>query len=200
MRRFAVAGLGLALLSGVFGSCGGDDDAPNSATVSPSAATPAGSAASTAPAGFKAQDAAPDLAPLGYTVSRQGKDPGAGSQDVYRVLFGKANGRSAMTVLYAFPDETIAKSQFTALSTALKNPPPDFVGSKATFIDSTSPPVGDQQKAYVTQIPDGQGNKVWSDIYRIGRLVAIVQLLDEGKSEQLDLRFQIGQKIAAKVK
>ena len=106
-----------------------------------------------------------------------------------------------MTVLYAFPDDATSIAQYAALSTALKNPPPDFVGAKATFIDTPSPQAGDERKAYVTQAPDGQGNKVWTDIYRFGRLVAIVQLLDDGRTtDQLDLRLQIAQKIAAKVK
>ncbi len=195
--RLAVLALTTATLAGLLATaCGGD-----ATVVAPAPTTTTAAATGTPPASAsKAQDSVPDLSALGYTAQQQGKDPGAGSQDVYRVLFARENGRGAMTVLYAFPDDATAKSQFAILSAALKNPPPDFVGGKATFIDTGSPPAGDERKAYVTQALDGQGNKVWSDVYRFGRLVAIVQVLDDGKSEQLDLRLQIALKIAAKAR
>ncbi len=195
--RLAVLALTTATLAGLLATaCGGD-----ATVVAPAPTTTTAAATGTPPASAsKAQDSVPDLSALGYTAQQQGKDPGAGSQDVYRVLFARENGRGAMAVLYAFPDDATAKSQFAILSAALKNPPPDFVGAKATFIDTGSPPAGDEHKAYVTQALDGQGNKVWSDVYRFGRLVAIVQVLDDGKSEQLDLRLQIALKIAAKAR
>ena len=196
--RLAVLALTTATLAGLLATaCGGD-----ATVVAPTPTTTTGTAGAGPPpaSASKAQGSVPDLSALGYTVQQQGKDPGAVSQDVYRVLFARENGRGAMTVLYAFPDDATAKSQFAILSAALKNPPPDFVGAKATFIDTGSPPAGDERKAYVTQALDGQGNKVWSDVYRFGRLVAIVQVLDDGKSEQLDLRLQIALKIAAKAR
>ena len=206
MRSRASRWLGSLVALAVFSfaplACGDDAPVTVGPTVTPVAgpATAAPSPSASADAQFKAQDAVPDLGPLGYTVQQKGKDPGAGTADVYRALFAKSGGKAALTVLYAFPDAATALDQYGALATALKNPPPDFVGAKATFIDAASPAAGEEHKAYVTQAADGQGNKVWTDIYRFGRVVAIVQLLDDGKTDQLDTRLKIAQLIAAKAR
>jgi hypothetical protein len=191
--------------------CGRDDSPKATATATSTASVAVATAtttrsgasatASVAASGFKAQDAVPDLTSLGYTVQQQGKDPAAGAVDVYRALFAsKTAGHAAMTVLYNFPDVATAKTQYASLADALKNPPPDFVGSKATFVDTPSPAVGDAQKAYVTQAADSGGLKVWTDIYQIGHVVVIVQVLDSGATDQLPLRGQIASAVAAKVK
>jgi hypothetical protein len=67
-------------------------------------------------------------------------------------------------------------------------------------VDTLSPRVGDEQKSYVTEKPDGQGNNVWTDIYRAGRVVFFSQVLDSAASDQMPLRTAVAERIASKVK
>ena len=120
---------------------------------------------------------------------------------MWRVLWqkaGSANGALAKIYVFAAADE--ATRQFTALAAALRTPPPDFLGgAKATWVDANAPAVGEQQKAYVTRDTDPQGNRAWTDIYRFGRVVVIVQLLDVGQ-DQLAKRAALAAKFAEKAK
>ena len=172
--------------------CGGDDDAPKTG------------AAGTTAAALKAADLVPDLGPLGYTLVQQGRDPAAiGSADVYRALWqkGQTSPKGALAAIYVFADANTATQQFTILADALRNPPPDYLGgAKATFDPAPSPKVGDQQRSYATKDPDGQGNRAWTDIYRVGRVVAIIQLLDSAQSDQVQLRTTLAGKIQEKVR
>lgn len=121
--------------------------------------------------------------------------------DVWRVIWqktGTLNG--ALAKIYVFAAEDVATEQFGALSAALRNPPPDFLGgAKATWVDTASPAAGEQQKAYVTRDADPQGNRAWTDIYRFGRVVVIVQLLDVGQ-DQTTQRTALASKFAEKAK
>ena len=111
---------------------------------------------------------------------------------------GTQNG--ALAKIYVFPAADMATREFTALSAALRTPPPGFLGGpKATWVDANAPAVGEQQKAYVTRDTDPQGNRAWTDIYRFGRVVVIVQLLDTGQ-DQLAQRTALANRFAEKVK
>ncbi|OAI40443.1 hypothetical protein AYO38_01090 [bacterium SCGC AG-212-C10] len=185
---------------------GGDDDAPTAtATVPSPAATTASSAAGTTatalPAASLTRQAMPDLKALGYNLDAQERDPAAPvGQDVYRARFSNPAGGQVLIVLYYFPDEGTAAAQFTSLSEALKNPPPNFVGGNAQFNASQPPALGEQQKGYITAQSDSKGNRVWSDVYRFQKYVAVVQYLDKGQGDQLEGRAAIASAIQSKAK
>jgi hypothetical protein len=179
------------------GGCGGDDDdAP--------ATTPAsGPTATASTRAFKAAELVPDLGSLGFVAAQQGPDAATGPKvDVHRVLWQKSGtNRGALGVIYVFPDAAAATQQFTVLAEALRNPPPDYLGgAKANWTEAPSPKVGEQQKSYITSEPDGQGNRAWTDVYRMGRVVTIVQLLDSAQGDQMTTREAIAKKLADKAK
>ena len=54
--------------------------------------------------------------------------------------------------------------------------------------------LGDESRAFVTAEADEKGNRVWTDIYRSGKVVLITQVLSAGDSAE-DLREAIARKV-----
>jgi hypothetical protein len=142
----------------------------------------------------------PDLKDLGYTLTQKGKDPGApAAVDSMQALYAKDDGSSkAIQVrVYVFPTVAAAKQQFTTVAAAFKNPPPEVFGTDVKDLDATSPKAGDQQKSYVTDKPDSNGNSAWTDIYQGGPVLVIAQVLDQGSggAGPMNVRTQIAERI-----
>ena len=97
-------------------------------------------------------------------------------------------------------DAAAATAQWASISTALRNPPPDLFGGNSTQRETAATNIGDQSKAYVTASPDKDGALVWSDAYRFGRSVAIVQVLSRNEAEAQKARVAIAEKIREKAK
>lgn len=117
----------------------------------------------------------------------------------HRALYSSSDGRSsALLFVFLADDESLAAQQFTALRTALKNPPPDALGGPATMVDAEPVEIGEDRHAYVTEEPDSHGNLVWTDVVREGRTVAVLQLLAPGDGDHRELRASIlGRVLAA---
>lgn len=145
----------------------------------------------------------PDLAAFGYAKTADERDPAAqAGQDARRALYEKQSSpKSSVRVdVVVLTDEAAATKQFTAVSEALKNPPADIFEGKSTPRDST--PVaglGAQSRSFVTAQPDGNSNLVWTDAYRSGRVVFIVQLLLQTTEQAAPLRADIARAVLSKI-
>jgi hypothetical protein len=144
----------------------------------------------------------PKLDDLGYQLTQQGKDPIApASVDTAQAIYVKAGtNRSIQVRIYVMGTADLARAQYKTYADQFRNPPPDVLGIPSKNVDTLSPRVGDEQKSYVTEKPDGQGNNVWTDIYRAGRVVFFSQVLDSAASDQMPLRTAVAERIASKVK
>jgi hypothetical protein len=67
--------------------------------------------------------------------------------------------------------------RYATLAVALENPPPEFFGGNAQQIETEALEFGNERRSFVTAEPDDAGNLIWTDIYRAGRAIAIIQLL-----------------------
>jgi hypothetical protein len=199
--RLALIVLGLGLLGAGLAGCGDGAEDNNTGTPTPAATATRGPV--TIAPGRKSSDLIPDLSALGYRRIQQEADPGAlaQGQDGHRALYQKGTtNEAALVYVLLLKDDAAAQGDFPVRSAALKNPPPDFVGGAATYSDATPPNVGDERRGYVTASADSQGFKVWNDIYRFGRVVAIVQVLGPGTNEQLPAREAIAKALQASLK
>ncbi len=144
----------------------------------------------------------PSLDDLGYKLAQQGKEPAAiGGLDSALVLFQKEGAAQSVQMrVYVFPDDATAAKQWSAYAEAFRNPPPDVLGTASKNIDAVSPPLGQLQKSYVTDKPDGSGNLVWTDIYRQGRVVLLVQVLDNARTDAMSIRKPVADRVLAKAK
>lgn len=162
-----------------------------------------GTAVAGASANLTAAGLIPDLTSLGFTIGQSERDPAAQpGQDAHRALFQQTaapqmGARIDITIL---KDAAAATTHWGTLSQALRNPPPDLFGGNSSQKDAPATDVGDQSKAYITAKPDGEGTQVWTDVYRFGRSVAIVQVLSRDEGAAQKARLMIAEKIRDKVK
>ncbi|MBA4180674.1 MAG: hypothetical protein C0506_08820 [Anaerolinea sp.] len=155
------------------------------------------------PQALTAADLIPDLAALGFTKGQSERDPAAlPGQDAHRALYQQqaAPQMAARVDITVLPSAADATKQWETLSQAMRNPPPDLFGGNSTQKDTAATNVGDQSKAYVTAKPDTNGAQVWTDVYRFGRAVAVVQVLSRNEAEGQKARTAIAGKILEKAK
>lgn len=179
-RRVAMAAALVAFLSLALASaCGGGNDA------------------------MTAKSLIPDLGELDLEVQEEGRDPYASpAQDTYRALYASTDGsaRAAVVVLYVQSDVAEAEAGYAQLAKALENPPAEFFGADADQAEAEALSLGDERRAFVTAQADSQGNRVWTDVYRLGRVVAITQVLSPEDADHAFLRQAIAEAILRKVK
>ena len=117
------------------------------------------------------------------------------------MLYQKQGGAQSVQLrIYVFPETANAEKQWSAYAEAFRNPPPDVLGTASKNVDAASPPLGQLQKSYVTDKPDGAGNLVWTDIYRQGRVVLLVQVLDTARGDGMTIRKPVAERILGKAK
>ncbi len=170
------------LLAAGLGACGDGDEASGSTGGS-------SSASQTKPA----KEVMPDLTAPGGALT---------GTDSWRAIFQKGEtSAGTLIAIYAYGDAETAKREFVTKAAALRVPSSEFLGVQTKFVDAPSPQAGDERKSYVSEKPDSGGNRAWTDAYRIGPYVVIVQLLDSAQGgEQLGLRDSIAKAVVARAK
>ncbi len=170
-------------------SCGGDDDG------SGATGTTSGTTVKTA------ADLVPDLKSAGFTFGQSGKAPGSTqNQDTFFAIFANPTGKVAQvrTEFNLHPTVEAATQQYGPISEALRNPPPDLFGPNATQQDNAAVFQADQSKSYKTVKADGQGLRVFTDAYRMGRAVVIVYVIGPDGAETEAIRKQAAEQINGK--
>lgn len=146
----------------------------------------------------KAADLIPKLDSIGFKMTQQGA-PSASTSGVDAALAQyertQPTPASARIEVRVFADQATAVAQFTTLSEALRNPPPDLFGPNSKQVDNTPAGPGEQSKSYITASADPQGNRVWTDAYRFGRAFVIVYTLGKDSPDMVQVRKTIGQAI-----
>jgi len=175
-----------------FVACGGDDD-----DAAGDAPTSVARGSATAAAGL-----IPDLSKAGFTTAVSDRVPGSTqNQDTAYAIFAQGVGgkvASIRTEIILHSNSAKADAQYGPLAEALRNPPPDLFGGAAVQADGTLAFQGDRSKSYQTTKPDGQGNFVFSDIYRMGRAVVIIYTVGPASEETASIRKQVAEAVAAK--
>jgi hypothetical protein len=162
-------------------ACGADDD--DSATATPPAST-ATSAASVAVR--SAQSLLPKLDDAGFKLVDQQKEPGLppNIDSVAAIYRGENLMQQIQVRIRIEPDAATAKKEFDQFAVLLKNPPKEFLGIEAKFIEADSPPLGEERKSFRTAQADGRGYSAWTDLYLKGRTVVLIQVVDNSPDGQ----------------
>ncbi|HET7737937.1 MAG TPA: hypothetical protein VFK32_05120 [Tepidiformaceae bacterium] len=177
----------MALVLGALalGACGDGDSTP--ATPTPDA---------TDPAGYH-----PDVSDLGYErLPTNGvviTQPGAKILRYDYQMTGDPT-RKLTVYAYVYEEEAVATTTYATLRDALRNPPPGSLGAQdAKNEDTAGPELGDEQHSYrVTRAV--QGKRIWSDIYRFGNVIYVIQVLDRDEADQMELREEIASRAGTK--
>lgn len=111
---------------------------------------------------------------------------------------GAGKVAAARTDINLHPSVEAATSQYSVISEALKNPPPDLFGPNATQDENSPVFQADQAKSYKTAKADAQGYRVYTDAYRMGRAVVIVYVIGPDGAETDAVRKLAAQEINKK--
>jgi len=144
-------------------------------------------------------DLVPELDDLGYEAipSTEGLIEGPGALQIRRDFQDPADGSKATIHLYTHSELAMAEETYTKVREAWKNPPPGSLGSRsATNVDTDGPELGDESHSFRTEQSDSSGRRIWTDIYRFGRTVAVVQVLDVATADaQMELRTELASRV-----
>jgi hypothetical protein len=184
----AAAVLLTVLLVGL-AACGGDDDDNGGAPGEPVAsATP-----------LTAAGLVPDLKDFLHTVPEKVAAPGG--LDIVFSFFQKGTeppmqARAEVRV-YSTDDE--AAADFPVQAQGWRNPPPDVFG--IDLANEGAEPIGGVMDAvaYRATVTDGAGNTVWTDVYRIGRVVIVAHVLAREAEDAETVRLELAQRIREKL-
>ncbi len=98
--------------------------------------------------------------------------PNTGALDLAFSVYERtsAPGAQARVEVRVYPDETAAKGDFEAQASGWKTPPPGIFGGDPANVDGPALEGMDEARAYIATNRDPQGFRVWTDVYRIGRV------------------------------
>lgn len=180
MRRGASAVvLWLALIGALVATaCASEEPEPPELIDTPATATKS------------AEQRMPDLFDLGFEPIQSAPEPFGTSQwEGHRTLYRRqGSNEQLMVIAYVAGEAKFAAEQFEKLAAALRNPPAGEFGAQAVMVDEAAPAVGEERRGYRARDPDSQGNTVWTDIYRQGAVVVIVQYLGPASGDSLPVR------------
>lgn len=144
----------------------------------------------------------------------QGRDPLApGDVDMARALYDRPGPteRRAIVQAYLEKDVTAAQAQFAKVADAYRTMPIGMLlsnplaagnpqGQPAANRAAEGPALGDDHQSFITKSPDSQGKNVWTDVYRFGRAVVAVQVLESSETDAATARKQIAEQVQARAK
>ncbi|MFN0096682.1 MAG: hypothetical protein ACKVVT_18145 [Dehalococcoidia bacterium] len=188
--------LAVALLAG----CGGDDDEPV-ATPSPGGSPPTAStgtpAAALTPGGIL-----PTMASFGFRRTEPEKVAAPGGLDIAfsiyeRTTEPKVQARAEVRV---YANEAAARADYPTQSEGWKTPPPDVFNTDLKNV--SAPALGGMAEAvgYVATAVDQERNRVWTDVYRIGRVVVVQHVLGRQEADTNPIRLELSSQIRAQVR
>ena len=167
--------------------CGDDDD---------------GGANATAAAPLSASALVPQLQTKGYNQTVPQKVDGTGKVDVAFTIYELATGAKTQgrIEVRVYPTAEIAGGDYTAQAAGWKTPPPGLFGADLGNADSAPVSGFTDAKAYTAGKPDAKGNRVFTDVYRQGRVIAVTHVLAPDAAGAQGLRQLLADDVKARAK
>lgn len=143
----------------------------------------------------------PDLA--GFQRSVPEKVTAPGGIDIVQVQYrragteGEATGRLEIRV---FPTEDGAKLDYPKQVEGWKAPPEGVFGVKLQNVGSEPLTGMAEAAAFTSQATDASGRKIFTDVYRIGRVLVIQHVLDKDAAAAAPTRKALSEGVLAKVR
>jgi hypothetical protein len=193
---------GLAVLVSVAGCGDGADEAEPSPTETTTAAPATGSSTTADPDGLSALDLAPDLGDLGFNQTNPERIPNTGELDLAFRVFEKPSAPKlqARTEVRVYPEESIAERDFPLQAEGWKNPPPGLFGGDPENVEGPALEGPDDAVGYIAANKDPQGFRLWTDVFRIGRVIVVAHVLGQNATDVEPIRQAIADEVGAKLR
>ncbi len=178
--------------------CGGSDETQPSATGSAAASTTTPDASRVA---LTAAAVLPNLGASGFAQTAPENVAAPGGLDIAFSIYERATEPKlqARAEVRVYPTEADAKADYPTQSQGWKNPPPDVFGIDPKNADATALAGLSEAVAYIGTAVDGERNRVWTDVYRIGRVVVVQHVLGQQERDTDPVRKAMADAIRAKV-
>lgn len=156
---------------------------------------------STTPAALTALNVLPDLVSIGFVRQTAEKMPAPSGLDIAFAVY-QGSGAAPLTAraeVRVYPSEAIAHQDFAAQAEGWRRPPPGVFGGDLANADAPALPGLDDARAYLSGKSDAQGNRVWTDVYRVGRVIVVAHVLGKDETAAAPVRNTVAVSIKAKV-
>ncbi len=150
--------------------------------------------------GLKAIDIVPDLSGEGYDQTVPETLPNTGDLDIAFSQFRKASPAvEARAEVRVYPHEDIADEDFEAQAEGWKTPPPGLFGGDPGNLEAPALEGMDDAVGYIASKRDPQGVRLWTDVYRIGRVIVVAHVLGQTEGDVNPVRRAISEAVRAKL-
>jgi len=189
----------------ILGACGGDSNEERQPTATSSAAATGTTAPTDAPAvtptpekSLAAIDLVPNLTEIGLVqIISETIDAPFGLDIAFSEYSG--TGIVARAEVRVYESEQQAATDFSMQAAGWKNPPAKLFGGDPGNEDS-APLVGlVDAAAYLSTLADAQGNQIWTDVYRVGRVIVISHVLGRAGERVNEVRFELAESVLVTV-
>lgn len=139
----------------------------------------------------------PALADLGFRQTTPETLPGTGALDLAFSIYERPDPplAQARVEVRVYPDEAAARADYGAQAEGWKNPPPGLFGGDPANVDGP-PLVGmDAATAYLATNRDPQGFRLWTDVFRIGRVIVVAHALGQNEADVTPIRTAVGERM-----
>jgi len=175
----------LLLLLALFAvaACGGDDDDSSGN-------------------GLAAIDIVPSLAAEGFNQTEPETLPNTGELDIAFSVYERSSQPpvQARAEVRVYPADSDATDDFALQAQGWKNPPPNLFGRDPGNAEIDAVEGVDDAVAYLGANADGQGFRIWTDVYRIGRVVVVSHVLSQDEATVLPIRQRIAELVGEKAR
>ena len=180
----------------VVGVACGDEGAKTAPAGSPPAVTPPASRTA-----LVATDLVPDLSQLKFGRTTPERIPAQSLDIAFGVYQRTGNAPAQARVeVRVYPTEENAKGDFKAQAEGWKSPPPTLFGGDPKNVDLPTLTGFADAKAYIASNRDPSGNRVWTDIYRIGRVIVVAHVVAANEGDVTPVRQAVADAMKAGVK
>jgi hypothetical protein len=181
------------------GACGGDDDAPASPSSPPT--TGAADSPSATAAALTSAALLPDLAGLGFVRTQPEKVAAPGGIDISFSIYEKATEPKlqARAEVRVYATEGAAKTDYPIQTEGWKSPPPGVFGIDPKNVSAPALAGMDAAVAYIGSATDQDRNRVFTDVYRVGRVVVVQHVLGQKEADTDPVRKTMADAIKRKV-
>lgn len=144
-----------------------------------------------------ARELLPSLADLGYRQTAPETIPGTGALDIAFSVYERPDPprAQARVEVRVYPDEAAARGDYRAQAEGWKNPPPGLFGGDPANVEGPALAGMDEATAYLATNRDPQGFRLWTDIYRIGRVIVVAHALGQNEADVTSGRTGVGDRI-----
>ncbi len=136
----------------------------------------------------------------GYQNTNPEKVAAPGNLEIVFSLYWKSGTQdvNARVETRVYATEADAKADYAAQAQGWKNPPPGLFGPNLRNADGPALTGMAEATAYVAQTKDAQGVRVYTDVYRVGRVIVVQHVLSADDGSAGVLRKALADSVKAK--